>query len=295
MRLDRIVTLCIERPLAASGVVTRGQALPILMYHSISDDAEAGVGPYYRVATNPRRFAAQMQLLSELGYVGVSVEEALRTMSEGGAGRRRLVAITFDDGFRDFYTAAWPVLKSHKFSATMYLPTAFISSQRRSFRGRECMTWDEVRELRKQGVQFGSHTVNHPELYKLSWPQIVGEVEQSKECIEQELCEEVTSFGYPYAFPQQDARFVGQLKELLCARGYRNCVTTRIGRVKPDDDRFSLRRLPVNSCDDDALFAAKLDGHYDRISFVQSCVRRMKTWTTRRNACDQISASAALY
>ncbi|HXC98914.1 MAG TPA: polysaccharide deacetylase family protein, partial [Verrucomicrobiae bacterium] len=207
MRLDRIVTLCIDRPLAASGVLSRGPVLPILMYHSISDDAEEGVGPYYRVATDPRRFAAQMQLLSELGYVGVSVEEALRSMSNGTADRRRLVAITFDDGFRDFHTAAWPVLNSHKFSATMYLSTAFISSQRRSFLGRECLTWDEVRELRKQGVQFGSHTVNHPELYKLPWQQVVSEVEQSKECIEQELYEEITGFGYPYAFPQQDASF----------------------------------------------------------------------------------------
>lgn len=289
MRLDRIVTLCIERPLAASGVVSRGQALPILMYHSISDDAEEGVGPYYRVATNPHRFAAQMQQLSELGYVGVSVEEALRGMSARGTDRRRMVAITFDDGFRDFYTAAWPVLKSHKFSATMYLPTAFISSERRSFRGRECMTWNEIRELRKQGVQFGSHTVSHPELYKVSWQQIVSEVEQSKAAIEQEMYEEITSFGYPYAFPQQDANFVAKFRELLMTRGYRNCVTTRIGRVKQDDDHFSLRRLPVNSCDDDVLFAAKLDGHYDRISFVQSCMRRMKTLTLRRNGCGEAS------
>jgi peptidoglycan/xylan/chitin deacetylase (PgdA/CDA1 family) len=289
MRLDRIVTLCLARPLAASGVVSQGHALPILMYHSVSDDAEKGVGPYYRVATNPRRFAGQMQLLSDLGYEGVSVEEALRTLSKGGVGRRRMVAITFDDGFRDFYTAAWPVLQAHKFSASMYLPTAFISSQRKTFRGRECMTWDEIRELRAQGVQFGSHTVSHPELYKLPWREIVSEVEQSKKCIEQELDEEVTGFGYPYAFPQQDARFVARFRELLNDRGYRNCVTTRIGRVKQDDDHFSLRRLPVNSCDDDALFAAKLDGHYDQISFVQSCMRRMKTWTLRRNGCGEAS------
>src|SRR4029077_342162 len=112
------------------------------------------------------------------------------------------------------YSTAWPVLRYHQFSATMYLPTAFISSKRRSFRGRECMTWDEVRELRKQGVQFGSHTVSHPELYKVPWQQIVNEVEQSKESIEREMYEEITSFGYPYAFPQQDANFVAKFKEL---------------------------------------------------------------------------------
>jgi peptidoglycan/xylan/chitin deacetylase (PgdA/CDA1 family) len=283
MRWDRIVALNLVRPLAASGVISHGQALPILMYHSISDDAEKGVGPYYRVATSPRRFAAQMQLLSGLGYVGVSVEEALRTMSGGAAGGCRPVAITFDDGFRDFYTAAWPVLQAHKFSASMYLPTEFISSERKSFQGHECMTWDEVRELRAQGVQFGSHTVSHPELYKIPWREIEMEVGRSKEVIERELDEEITGFGYPYAFPQQDPRFVGQFKKLLESQGYDNCVTTRIGRVKSDDDHLSLRRLPVNSCDDDALFVAKLDGHYDRISIAQSCMRRMKTWALRRS------------
>ena len=182
-------------------------------------DAEKGVGPYYRVATNPRRFAEQMQILSELGYTGVTVEEALRSLSGNGAPQRRLAAITFDDGFRDFYTEAWPVLRAHKFSATMYLPTAFISSQRQSFRERACLTWEEVRELRAEGVQFGSHTVNHPELYKIAWPEIETEVSRSKESIEQELGEEVSSFGYPYAFPQQDQRFLERFKGLLRRKG----------------------------------------------------------------------------
>ena len=277
-----MVTLCLTRPLAATGVVDRGEALPILMYHSISEDAEKGVGSYYRVATNPRRFAEQMRWLAELGYVGVSLEEALRITSESGGEQRRIAVITFDDGFRDFHTAAWPVLRSHKFSATMYLPTAYIGSARKSFRGKECLTWDEARELRAQGIEFGSHTVTHPELYKIPWAEIKQELELSKKQIERELKEEISSFGYPYAFPQQDRRFVGAFKELLREKGYRSCATTRIGRVKLQDDRLSLKRLPVNSCDDRALFVAKLEGHYDRISLAQSCMRRMKTWAMKR-------------
>jgi peptidoglycan/xylan/chitin deacetylase (PgdA/CDA1 family) len=292
MRLDRIVTLCVARPLAATGLVPRSEALPILMYHSISDDIEAGVGPYYRVATHPRRFAEQMHWLAELGYQGVSLEEALKASVHGGPGQNRMAVITFDDGFRDFHTAAWPVLRHHNFSATMYLPTGFIAAERKSFRDRECMTWNEIRELRAEGIEFGAHTVSHPELYKIPWQDIETEVSRSKEHIEAELDESISSFAYPYAFPQQDPQFVDQFKKVLDAQGYESCVTTRIGRVKPDDDRLSLRRLPVNSCDDRALFAAKLDGHYDRISFAQNCVRRVKAVTMHRRGMPQAGAAA---
>ena len=86
------------------------------------------------------------------------------------------MAITFDDGFRDFHTQAWPILERHCFTATMFLPTAYISEQRRSFQSKECLTWEEVRELRANGVRFGSHTVNHPMLHDMTWDGILSEL-----------------------------------------------------------------------------------------------------------------------
>lgn len=277
MRLDRWLTLLVFRPFCRAENGGPGH-LPVLMYHSVSDDAEEGVGAYYKVATSPRRFAEQMQWLNDLGYRGVSLDEGLRALPKEGSDDRRPVAITFDDGFRDFHTAAWPVLQRHGFTATMYLPTAFIAPQRRSFRGRECLTWNEVRELRAQGVRFGSHTVNHPKLRELSWSQIEGELTFSKKQIEQELGEEVTNFAYPYAFPQEDMRFVGRFTDALRGAGYRNCVTTVIGRARANDDPFRVRRLPVNSGDDAHLFAAKLDGAYDWLGRAQHVFRRLKRW-----------------
>src|SRR6185369_12183946 len=105
-----------------------------------------------------------------------------------------------DDGFRNFHTEAFPVLQKHQFTATVFLPTGFIGDAadvpsgqsrvedngpaenaeaegvlvaplpgsqaspgrgRRSFKGTECLTWEEVRELRNSGIRFGSHTVTH--------------------------------------------------------------------------------------------------------------------------------------
>jgi peptidoglycan/xylan/chitin deacetylase (PgdA/CDA1 family) len=272
--------------------------LPILMYHSVSSDSEKGVGPYYRLITSRQRFAEQMQWLAELGYVGLALEDALPMLVQGKANGRRPVVITFDDGFRDFHVAAWPVLRRHDFTATVYLPTGFISRERKSFRGRQCLTWDEVRELRRHGIRFGSHTVNHPKLYEMSWSQIESEARISKEHIQQELQEEVASFAYPYAFPQEDSAFRRTIAGLLRDQGYRSCVTTVVGRSQATDDELFLKRLPINSCDDRKLFQAKLEGAYDWLSSAQYVYRRINRSTTlprgRAHATErQMEASAS--
>ncbi len=275
MRFDRALTLLPFRKTGAPA----GEQLPVLMYHSVSEDPESGVGPYYRVATSPQRFAEQMQWLGELGYRGVALEDALdRPAAKGGGNGERLAAITFDDGFRDFHTAAWPVLQRHRFTATMYLPTAFVSAQRKSFRDRECLTWDEVRKLNQEGARFGSHTVNHPKLYELSWPAIETELTRSRAEIEQELGQRISSFAYPFAFPQEDRDFVERFEDALRKAGYDSCATTVIGRARPVTDTFLMKRLPINSCDDRALFAAKLAGGYDWMGGPQAMVRRVKSW-----------------
>ena len=278
MRFDRFLTLNVAHPLRSVRQANGDGSVPILMYHSISDEAEEGVEPYYRLATNPQRFAEQMQWLRNAGYFGVSLEEALGPLKGSQAGKP-LVAITFDDGFRDFHTVAWPVLRRHGFTANMYLATEFISSSRGSFRGKECLTWSEVRELRAQGARFGSHTASHPKLHELSWDAIRSELTVSKECIEKELGEPIDTFAYPYAFPQEDWQFTQRFTNLLRDLGYRSGVTTVLGRARAGDDVFRLKRLPANSCDDEALFIAKLNGAYDWLGSAQRAVRQWKRWT----------------
>jgi peptidoglycan/xylan/chitin deacetylase (PgdA/CDA1 family) len=251
------------------------------MYHSISEDSETSVGPYYRLATNPHRFAEHLAWLGELGFTGVSLEEALN-MTPAERRDRQPAAITFDDGFRDFHTAAWPALRQHGFTATMYPPTGFIGSPRKTFRGKECLTWGEIRDLRKAGMRFGSHTVNHPKLYTLPWEAIERETAHSKERLEHELQEEVRSFAYPYAFPQEDAAFAKRFADLLRRQGYDTCVTTVVGRVHKGTDPLRIKRLPANNCDDRLLFRAKLEGAYDWIAGIQRLARtiRRRNWMT---------------
>lgn len=278
MRLDRWLALGALRVCGAVSTVNSSAEVPVLMYHSISDDTEPQVKSYYKIVTNPKRFAEQMAWLAELGYRGVSLRQALTALKCGDTLEQPLVAITFDDGFQDFYLQAWPALAKCGFTATMYLPTGFIGSpsRRRWFRGRPCLTWSEVRELSAQGVQFGSHTVSHPKLYQLSWREIAEELRQSKDRIEQELRTKVNSFAYPYAYPQEDIVFSKRIAEMLCEQGYEHCATTIVGRMRADDDPFRMKRLPANSDDDRALFAAKLAGAYDWMGKPQAWLRRVR-------------------
>lgn len=286
MRADRIITLNIVQPCrrVASGFKSWGSAagsagryLPVLMYHSIADQREPGVPAYFQTTTRPMAFAHQMSQLKASGFQGVDLSRGLAWLnSDRQDSGLRPVAITFDDGFRNFLTEAFPVLRREGFGATMFLPTAFINEPRRRFKDLECLTWDEVKDMRKAGMEFGSHTVNHPRLVELSRPEIEKELRDSKSELEQRLGERVATFAYPYAFPQSDRAFCQSLRELLVQAGYDCCMTTEIGRVKAGDDPYTLKRLPVNSLDDAALFEAKLAGHYDWLGTGQATVKVLK-------------------
>jgi peptidoglycan/xylan/chitin deacetylase (PgdA/CDA1 family) len=284
MRLDRFITLNLVHPLRqafiapkrSDGGSTPDRFLPILMYHSISDDPETGVRPYYRVCTSPRRFREQMQWLKDGGYQAVGLSTALHRMREKAASNgHKLVALTFDDGFLDFYTNATPILREFRFQATMFLPTGLIGGAN-GFKNRDCMNWKQVEELHELGCEFGSHTINHPELVRLSWDEIATELGGAKTEIENRLGAPVKAFAYPYAFPQAKRGFVDQFKNLLMAGGYESCVTTQIGRYWLGDDLLQIKRLPVNSVDDSALFQAKLIGAYDWLADLQGLSKALR-------------------
>jgi peptidoglycan/xylan/chitin deacetylase (PgdA/CDA1 family) len=261
--------------------------LPILMYHSLSDDAEPGVNGYYRLNTPPALFREHLQILRDEGFAGVDLTTAWdewHSSADSGARsmpRRNLVAITFDDGYRDFLTAGWPALAEFGFTATMFLPTAFIADKRLAFKDRPCLTWEEVRLLRDQGVEFGSHTITHPKLWELAATDLDHELSESRRVLEEKLESPVTTFAHPYAFPYQDAAYVQRFRDSMTRAGYRLGVTTSLGRAKPQDDPLLLKRLPANGADDAALFRAKLHGAYDWLALPQRAVKSVKSLLRR--------------
>lgn len=246
------------------------------MYHSITDEPDAHGSAYHMTHTSPAVFRWHMAYLAENGYRSMTQSEVAVLLERGAPLPEQTIVITFDDGFRNFRTAACPIMAEHGFTATMFLPTGFIKSRRVAFKGTECLTWEEVIELRGKGFEFGSHTVNHPRLVELPWAEVVREIRNSKAELEDHLGGQVRAFAYPFAFPQAARLFTQRLRDLLGETGYSSCATTEVGRVKPGDDPYRLKRLPVNAADDLALFQAKLEGDYDWIAGPQAVTKRLK-------------------
>jgi peptidoglycan/xylan/chitin deacetylase (PgdA/CDA1 family) len=280
LRLDRLATLYLASALTRH-TSNRELSVPMLMYHSISNEDESGLRAYFRTCTAPTVFAEQMEYLHGHGYSTCSLTQALDYLESAKPAATKPVVITFDDGYTDFHRQAFPVLSRYGFSATVFLPTAYISDAPLQFKGRDCLMWAEVRELSKYGILFGSHTVTHPRLRELSPEAINEEIVNSKQTIEGKLGCAVDAFAYPYAFPQDDAEFKAMLRESLRLAGYQNGVCTALGRATRNSDPLFLERLPVNSGDDPALFQAKLSGAYDWISTPQRLLKMAKKRTTK--------------
>ncbi len=275
LRIDRFATLCVVNPVQRR-LPRKKLSIPILMYHSITDDDEAKVHAYYRTTTSPSVFLRHMEYLHDLGFSTVSVADAVNLLQNGGSPTKHAV-VTFDDGYADFYKHAFPALSRYGFTATVFLPTAYIGATPLQFKGRNCLTWNEVRELRSYGMFFGSHTATHPQLSTLDASGIKEEIVTSKQTIEDNLGESVDSFAYPFAFPEENRPFVRMLRNVLVESGYHQGVSTRIGTARGGEDRYFLRRLPMNSLDDTSLFSAKLQGGYNWLHTIQYGSKLLKS------------------
>jgi peptidoglycan/xylan/chitin deacetylase (PgdA/CDA1 family) len=286
MRIDRLATLYFFHPMRRLIGLHQQFRIPILMYHSISVADENGIHPYFQTSTSPTVFAEQMRYLYDSKYEAIGISDAIELLEEGSVkdlGKsarddKKYVVITFDDGFLDFLTGAFPVLESYGFIATVFLSTGFIgNAKRKTFKNKECLTWDEVCELDKKRISFGSHTINHPLLVDLGREEIEKEIRHSKGEIENRLGKTIQSFSYPYAFPDGDGAFIKHYRRTLESCGYKNGVCTMIGtNTKGNADKFFLRRIPVNSHDDARFFRSKLEGGYDWLHAPQSMAKKAK-------------------
>jgi len=118
--------------------------------------------------------------------------------------------------------------------------------------------------------------VTHPKLVELGIDKVEQELRESKEKIEDHAGHPVKSFCYPYAFPEQDKRFVMMLLYLLEKCGYEIGVTTRVGLATKADNIFALKRIPMNDFDDQIFLVSKLNGAYDWIQKLQSVYKKIK-------------------
>lgn len=276
LRLDRFLTLYFFHPVIRKKRSADDKKIPILMYHSISDGIESASHPYHHINTTPAIFAKHMKFLADHDYTIVDLRKLESCFVTNDKLTQKYAVITFDDGYRDFHTNAFPTLQKYHFPATVFLPTDSINDNRKMFKGKECLTWSEVRELYDQGITFGSHTVKHLELSNLSNKEVEYEIRQSKKVIEDNLGKTIDTFSYPFKFPEENRTFIKHLITLLQQHEYHHGISTRIGTTSKKDEIYFRKRIPINSGDDILLFQAKLEGGYNWLHKPQYLYKIMK-------------------
>jgi peptidoglycan/xylan/chitin deacetylase (PgdA/CDA1 family) len=209
----------------------------ILTYHSISE----GDSP---LKISPALFAEQMEWLSANAKV-VSLKELVTGMTAPKALPERSVALTFDDAYLDFYTAAAPVLRRLGLPATIFLPTGFCggtsawSGQPASTAREILLNWQQVEALVQEGFCFGAHTVNHPDLTALPADQVEQEIVESKAQIVEHTGRVVDFFAYPFG------RWNAGVRHLV-KNQYLAACSTGAGVVRDDADVYALPRADAH-------------------------------------------------
>ena len=261
----------VTRMEAANAWTTRG--LPILMYHRIAEDGPAELAPY-RVA--PAQFERQLAYLRRHGYRTISLEEWQQALAaRDGRIDDRVVAITFDDAYRDFLSEAWPRLRRYGFNATLFVPTDHVggcAEWDRSFGDPAAiLSWRELRALAAEGLAIGAHSGSHPYLSRLPRADMLAEGRRCKERLERELGRPVTIMAYPYG----DHDLL--VRRGMAACGFTGAVTTAPGLSRLGDNPMAMPRQLVDGADDLDRFVAKL-GRPERATIDRRLRYRYVRW-----------------
>ena len=215
-----------------------------LNYHQVSDDPVAGADPF---TVSVACFKAQMDWLAQHGFVGVSVGKA---QDPGGGStlpttQNRQVALTFDDGYRDFYTTAWPILKELGFGATLFLVSGRMGKTANwpGSTPSPLLTGNEARELLAQGVEIAAHGHTHQALDDLTSSAVLEELQLARQWQVDELGRAPAGLAYPYG------RWSPSVAQSAQQAGFQWAVTTRGGVNRYQTPKFKLRRTQLTGRD----------------------------------------------
>jgi peptidoglycan/xylan/chitin deacetylase (PgdA/CDA1 family) len=221
------------------------------MYHHIAlvpPDAD-DVGRDLSVP--PKAFDQQLAYLVKEGYTAITLPDLLHHLARGAPLPPKPIVLTFDDGYRDAYTEAFPLLQAHGMHATFFLITRFVDDGDPAY-----LSWVQVRKMHREGMEFGSHSYTHPDLRNQPVDYLIWQILGSKEAIEQRIREPVRVFSYP------SGKYDQQTVEVLRSTHFWCAVTTYQGMEQSSESPFELRRIRVRGNETVDSLAVKLDAEW---------------------------------
>jgi peptidoglycan/xylan/chitin deacetylase (PgdA/CDA1 family) len=183
--------------------------IPVLAYHKI--DQPTSDTKLRGAFTSPKNFAKQMLYLKKQNFVFYTASELIDFYRQNGTFPSKAITVTFDDGWKDNYTNAFPILRDLQIKATVFLVPSCIGQTTAKVVGdgeseREHLSLTDIRAMSDYGIEFGSHTFNHKLLHQISPLEIEFEVSESKKEIENLLQKPCRVFAYPAGFFTETAQ-----------------------------------------------------------------------------------------
>jgi peptidoglycan/xylan/chitin deacetylase (PgdA/CDA1 family) len=201
-------------------------SVPILMYHHIKNTQKTDSKVEEGLSLTPDKFNEEMEYLASENYRVINLDEIFFESKD------EEIVITFDDGYKDVVENAYPALKRYGYKATVFLITKNIAKP-------GYLDWNDIKTLQEDGWQFGSHTISHLELPKLTPEQQKKEIVGSKKILETTLDTEIKYFCYPAG--KYDQKTV----EIVKSAGYVVAVTTNAGTKNSYKKYLELNRVRI--------------------------------------------------
>ena len=217
--------------------------MPILMYHHIENPPPGADAVRRDLSVRPKDFEKQLAYLKQQGYESITLNDLTLHLTVGKPLPPRPIILTFDDGYANAYTDAFPLLQQYGFVGTFFLISEPVDAGDPNF-----LSWAEVEEMYAAGMRFEPHSYNHPDMRNRGFDFVVFQVLAPKEAIEARTGEPCRFFAYPAGRHDQ---FV---IDVLRSAYFWGAVLTEQGATHTADDLFTLRRVRVHGGDDLSAF-----------------------------------------
>lgn len=189
-----------------------------------------------------------MRYLVRTGYRPITLRDLVYHLTLGAPLPEKPIVLTFDDGYEDNYTNAYPLLKKYGFVGTFFIVTEPVDSERAGY-----MSWAQIEIMSTNGMEIGAHSYTHPDLRDKPMDYIIWQAVAPKEAIEARIQQPVRFFSYP------SGRYDEQVVNVLRSANFWGAVTIETGTYQSSQRPFELRRIRVRGSDTLNMFAQKLN------------------------------------
>lgn len=214
--------------------------IPILYYHSVeeSEDNELKI--------SPEKFRGQLKYLKDNNYVSLTLQELQHYIIDNKPIPKNSVVITFDDGYKDNYDNAYPILKEFGYTATIFVITGLIDKDP------NYLNSNHIKEMSKNGIEIGSHSINHENLLEISKENKIETITKSKQDLEKLIEKPVISIAYPFG------KFNNDVVNITKDAGYTLGFTINKGWGNGKEDPLELSRVYISAFITDESFKERI-------------------------------------